>query len=52
MVGVAEGFRWALLSADTAPGSVIVVSTIVALGLFFSGAYYFRRMEKIFADII
>jgi lipopolysaccharide transport system permease protein len=52
MVGVVEGFRWALLGVDAEPGAVIVVSTLVALALFFSGAYYFRRMEKVFADII
>lgn len=52
MVGVVEGFRWALLGANTAPGPMIIVSTLVALGLFFSGSYYFRRMERTFADIV
>lgn len=51
MVGVVEGFRWALLGADTAPGPIIVVSAVVALVLLVSGAFYFRRMEKTFADI-
>lgn len=51
MVGVVEGFRWALLSTDTAPGPIIVVSTLVALVIMISGAYYFRRMEKTFADV-
>jgi lipopolysaccharide transport system permease protein len=52
MVGVVEGFRWALLDADTAPGLIIVVSSVVALLLLISGTYYFRRMEKTFADVI
>jgi lipopolysaccharide transport system permease protein len=52
MVGVVEGFRWALLGADTAPGPIIVISALVALVLFIGGAYYFKRMEKTFADVI
>lgn len=52
MVGVVEGFRWALLGTDTAPGPIIIVSIMAALVLLVSGAYYFRHMEKTFADII
>ena len=52
MVGVVEGFRWALLGVKTAPGAMIAVSSFVALILFVSGAYYFRRMERSFADVI
>jgi lipopolysaccharide transport system permease protein len=52
MVGVVEGFRWALLGLDTAPGPMIVVSSIMAVIVLISGAFYFRRMEKNFADII
>ena len=52
MVGVVEGFRWALLGTDTSPGSIIVVSSIVAFLILISGAYYFRRMEKTFADVV
>lgn len=52
MVGVVEGFRWALLGTDTAPGPIIIVSFVVSVGVLFSGAYYFRRMEKTFADVI
>jgi lipopolysaccharide transport system permease protein len=51
MVGVVEGFRWALLGAKTAPGPAIIVSSLAALGLLISGAFYFRRMEKTFADV-
>lgn len=52
MVGVVEGFRWALLGTDTAPGPMIAVSTAVALVLLASGALYFRRMERTFADLV
>ncbi len=52
MVGVVEGFRWALLGVKTAPGAMIVVSSIVAVVLFVTGAFYFRRMERSFADVI
>lgn len=52
MVGVVEGFRWALLGTDTAPGPIIIVSSLVALALLVGGAFYFRRMEKSFADVV
>jgi lipopolysaccharide transport system permease protein len=52
MVGVIEGFRWALLGTNTAPGPIIAVSSLVALLILISGAFYFRRMEKTFADIV
>jgi lipopolysaccharide transport system permease protein len=52
MVGVVEGFRWALLGTDTAPGPMIFVSSLVALLLMVSGVFYFRRMEKTFADVV
>lgn len=52
MVGVVDGFRWALLGTSTPPGLAMIVSTAVALILLISGAFYFRRMEKNFADVI
>jgi lipopolysaccharide transport system permease protein len=52
LVGVVEGFRWALLQADTAPGAMVAVSAIIALLLLFSGLFYFRRMERTFADAV
>lgn len=52
MVGVVEGFRWALLGTDTTPGPIIIVSTMVALMSLVSGVFFFRRMEKTFADVI
>ena len=52
MVGVVEGFRWALLGTDTAPGPIIIVSTVVALTLLVGGAFYFKRLERTFADVV
>lgn len=52
MVGVVEGFRWALLGTATQPGPQIAVSAFFALVLFVSGAFYFRRLEKTFADVV
>ena len=52
MVGVVEGFRWALLGSGTAPGPMIAVSSVAAVTILVGGAYYFRRMEKTFADLV
>jgi lipopolysaccharide transport system permease protein len=52
MVGVVEGFRWALLGTKTAPGPELIVSSISAALLLTGGAFYFRRTEKTFADIV
>ena len=52
MVGVGEGLRLALLGTGTGPGPMIVVSSLVCLALLLGGAYYFRRVERTFADVI
>jgi len=52
MAGVVEGFRWALLGTKTAPGPILIASALAALMLMLSGVYYFRRMEKTFADVV
>jgi len=52
MVGVVEGFRWALLGAKTAPGPILAVSSLVAAAILVSGAFWFRRLEKTFADVL
>jgi lipopolysaccharide transport system permease protein len=52
MVGVVEGFRWALLGTQSSAGPIVLVSALVALAILVSGAFYFRRMEKTFADIV
>ncbi len=52
MVGVVEGFRWALLGHRTAPGPMILVSSAMAVLILVGGAFYFRKMEKTFADLV
>lgn len=52
MVGVVEGFRWALLGAQNTSSRMILVSSFVSLLILISGVLYFRRSEKHFADII
>lgn len=52
MVGVIEGFRASLLGTTAMPWDFIWVGTVSALVFFFSGLVYFRRMEKIFADVV
>ncbi|MCA9989675.1 MAG: ABC transporter permease [Ardenticatenaceae bacterium] len=51
MVGVIEGFRSAFLSTNPMPWDLILVAGLSALFLSVSGAFYFRRMERIFADV-
>jgi len=52
MAGVVEGFRWALLGKADPPGTMLAVSAMVTVLLLISGLFYFRRMEKNFADVV
>jgi lipopolysaccharide transport system permease protein len=52
MVGVVEGFRWSLLPARALPIAMLELSVLTAVVLLVSGAYYFRRMERVFADVV
>lgn len=52
MAGVVEGFRWALLGSANPPGGLLLVSVAATLIVFSSGLYYFRRMERTFADTV
>ena len=52
MTGVVEGFRWALLGSGERPGPVILASTVAAAAWLLSGAFYFRRVERTFADVV
>jgi lipopolysaccharide transport system permease protein len=52
MAGVVEGFRWALLGTDTAPGSMMIFSVLAAILILIGGVYYFRRMETKMADVL
>ena len=52
MAGVVEGFRWALLGMEPAPGPMVAVSTTIAVIILITGLFYFRRMERTFADLV
>jgi lipopolysaccharide transport system permease protein len=52
MVGVVEGFRWALLGNAASPGMSVVISTGAVLAILTGGLFYFRRTEQTFADIV
>ena len=51
MVGVIQSYRWALLGGDQ-PDATMWISVLVVIILLVSGLFYFRRMEKTFADIV
>ena len=51
MTGVIEGFRSILLQTQQIPWDLIGIGLIVALIIFTSGLFYFKRMEKYFADV-
>jgi lipopolysaccharide transport system permease protein len=52
MVGVVDGFRWALLGTGRGPGLMIALSFTVSLVILIGGALYFKRMERNFADVV
>ena len=52
MVGVVEGARWALLGKQGFPGAVLAASAASAAAVLVSGAFYFRRVERDFADVV
>jgi lipopolysaccharide transport system permease protein len=52
MVSVVEGFRWGLLGTESITLLMVLVSGVVAGVLLFGGAFYFRRLERTFADVV
>ena len=52
MVGVIEGFRWAMLGKAAPSLTLLLVPSIIIVAILLSGLYYFKKMEKTFADII
>ncbi len=52
MAGVVEGFRWALLGTGSRPGPILLASASVTLLAVVSGAFFFKRMERTFADVV
>lgn len=51
MAGVIEGFRSSLLGVNPMPWDLISIGSVSAVILFFTGAFYFKRTERIFADV-
>jgi lipopolysaccharide transport system permease protein len=52
MVSVVEGFRWALIGKPEISAPMLAASCLAASILLVTGALYFRRMERTFADIV
>ncbi len=52
MAGVVNGFRWALLGVGSGPDTSLWISVAIAIILLIGGLFYFRNMEKTFADTI
>jgi len=52
MFGVIEGFRWALLGQELPANSEFWISAVMVVVVLVSGLYYFRRMERVFADLV
>jgi lipopolysaccharide transport system permease protein len=52
MTGVVNGFRWALLGSGSGPDLTLWISVVISILIFISGLFYFRSMEKTFADTI
>jgi lipopolysaccharide transport system permease protein len=52
MVGVVEGFRWALFGQTQFPVTALAIAIAVTIPMVVSGLFFFRRMERIFADVV
>jgi lipopolysaccharide transport system permease protein len=52
MVGVIDGFRWAMLGRTSFPALTLGLSALSTLVLLFAGLHYFRRVEDSFADVV
>jgi len=52
MAGVVNGFRWALLGSGTGPDTALWVSVGISMVILISGLFYFRNMQRTFADMI
>jgi lipopolysaccharide transport system permease protein len=52
MAGVVEGFRWALLGGAPPSGGLLACSLAMVGLLAVGGTFYFRRMERVFADVV
>ena len=51
MAGIIEGFRWAILGTKP-PSYLLIASVAIIIVILISGAFYFRRRERAFADVV
>jgi lipopolysaccharide transport system permease protein len=51
-VAFIEGFRWSVLGSSSVTWSMVVITSLVALVVFIGGAFFFRRVERGFADLV
>ncbi len=52
MTGIIGGFRWSLLGRQAFPGLYLWISIAVVVVLLVGGLFYFKRMERVFADVV
>ncbi len=52
LVGIIDGFRWALLGAGDLPAVSLAISLVMGIALFFAGGLIFQRVEQNFADVV
>jgi lipopolysaccharide transport system permease protein len=52
IVGVIEGFRWALLGKASPADPMFAISALIVAGVFIGGLFYFQRVEQTLADVI
>jgi ABC-type polysaccharide/polyol phosphate export systems, permease component len=52
MVGIIEGFRSALLGTSEFPTQMVLIAVISSTILFAMGSFYYKQMERYFADVI
>lgn len=51
MAGVVTGFRWAMLGTNS-PGPIVFASAAASTVILIGGAFYFRKTERTFADVV
>ena len=51
MAGVIEGFRSAFLGHNPMPWELIAIGSVSSLFIFITGAFYFKKKERVFADV-
>jgi len=52
IVGLVDGFRWMIAPASELPGLELIVAVAAVVGMLMAGLYFFRRVERSFADVV